>query len=105
MGWDGWKKVFYSGAGIWLSGTVVMQIARRNSDNYSTIREIDNFNTVFALVGLATFGLGVVLFCRWAWLKFRGDENIPSAPSRKGGWSGEMTNPSLEFYDEVGSTG
>jgi hypothetical protein len=94
MGLDGWKKAFYWGAGIWLFGTVVIQIARRNSDNYSTIQEIDNFNTLFALVGLATFCLGTVLFCRWAWLKFQSYKDVSSDPSRKGPRSDEVSNPS-----------
>jgi hypothetical protein len=96
MGWDGWKKVFYWGAGVWLSGSVVMQIARWNSDKYSTIREIDNFNTLFALVGLATFGLGVVLFCRWAWIKFRTGGDI-STPLRNERRDNGTSNPPLNF--------
>jgi len=71
-----------------------MQIALRNSHDYSTIREIHNFNTVFAVVGLATFGLGAVLFCRWVWFNFRADEDIPGGPLRKGPQGGKMSSSS-----------
>jgi hypothetical protein len=94
MGWDGWKKVFYWGAGIWLSGTLVLQIALRNSDDFSTVRAILNFNTVFALVGLATFGLGAVLFGRWIWFKFGAGDGISGDPLRKGLEGGRRSNPS-----------
>jgi hypothetical protein len=71
MVWDTWKRVFFAGAGIWLFGTVALLIARTNSRDYSTMRQIDNINTIFALISVATFVLGVVLLCRWVWLKIQ----------------------------------
>lgn len=53
-----------------------MQIALKNSDDYSTTRQIHDFITVFAVIGLATFALGATLFCRWIFLKFRTGEYI-----------------------------
>lgn len=94
MGWDRWKKVFYWGAGIWFSGTVIMQIALKNTDDYSTIREIHNFSTVFALIGLAAFGLGAVLFCRWVWFKFRTGKYIHDDSLRRRLEGGSKSNPS-----------
>jgi hypothetical protein len=49
MGWDGWKRIFWWGASIWLAGTIILQIARINSRSYSTILLIDNLNTPFFL--------------------------------------------------------
>jgi hypothetical protein len=45
MGWDGWKRIFWWGAGIWLFGTIILRIARINSRSYSTILLIDDLNT------------------------------------------------------------
>ena len=95
MGWDGWKKVFYWGCAIWLSGTIAMQIARTNSPSYSTRLFIDNVGTIYALIGIATFVLGIVLLCRWAWPKFQGDRNSRGAfPQTPSPGSERVSNPS-----------
>jgi hypothetical protein len=76
MGWDRWKKVFYWGAAIWLSGTIAMRIARTTSWTYSTLLLIDNVGTIIAVIEIPIFVLGIVLFCRWAWFKFQGVEML-----------------------------
>jgi hypothetical protein len=74
MGWDGWKRIFWWGAGVWLSGTIILQIARINSRSYSTRLLIDNLNTPFAVLSIAVLVLGVVLFARWAWQNTTGGQ-------------------------------
>src|SRR6266481_5294431 len=72
MGWDGWKRIFWWGAGVWLSGTILLQIVRISSRSYSTNLLIDNLNTPFAVLSIAVPLLGVILFSRWVWLKTAG---------------------------------
>jgi hypothetical protein len=94
MGLDRWKKVFYWGAAIWLSGTIAMQIAKRTSPSYT----LGNVGTIFALFELATFVLGIVLLCRWAWLKLQGGQNSRSAFPQNPGRPprGKISNPSSD---------
>jgi hypothetical protein len=70
MGWDKWKRIFLVGATFWLFGSIAVQVARSNRRSYSDIILIDNIGTVFALLSIAVFGLGLVLLCRWIWFKF-----------------------------------
>jgi hypothetical protein len=76
MGWDRWKRIFFVGAGIWLSGTIILQIARSNSRSYSSILLIDNLNTLFAVLSIGVLVLGLVLFSRWVWLKTAGSQIV-----------------------------
>jgi hypothetical protein len=69
MGWGGWKRIFWWGAGVWLSGTIILQVVRINSRSYSSMLLVDNLNTPFAILSIAVLVLGVVLFGRWAWQK------------------------------------
>jgi len=79
MGWDGWKRIFWWSTGIWLSGTIVLKIARMNSHSYSTILLIDNLNTPFAILSIAVLVLGVVLFGRWTWQKTTRGQIVPGS--------------------------
>ena len=86
MGRNVWTRTFWWGAGVWLSGTIILQIARINSRSYSTMLLVDNLNTLFAVLSIAVLVLGVVLFVRWVWQRATGGQIVggskPSAERR-----------------------